>query len=94
MDANNDVFAHAIDWIWAALAGAFVTVSGAIVRLWRHEERIKSLENANAQRVEALRDLTRKVDENHNDIGGRIDAMGQEIRADLRLLMTRVIEKG
>lgn len=91
---TDDIYQHAIDWIWAAVAGAFIAVSGAIVRIWRHEERIKALEAANTERSGALRDLTRKVDDNHADIGNRIDELGQDIRADLRVILGRVMDKG
>lgn len=91
MDPQNDVFQHAIDWIWAALVGAFVTVSGAIIKVWRHEERIKALEAQHAEKINVLSDLTGKIDSNHEALTDRLASAVEDIRADLRVITTRCL---
>jgi hypothetical protein len=91
MDAGDEIFHKALDWIWLALVGAFVTVSGAIVRIWRHEERIKALEAASAAKLAVISGLGNKVDDNHTAITTRLDLAVKEIRDDLRIIMTRCL---
>ena len=91
MDANSDVWQHALDWVWAALVGAFVTVAGAIIRLWRHEERIKALEAQHVEKVTVLSNLSTQIDANHEALTDRLAAAVEDIRADLRVLTTRCL---
>ena len=88
---TDEIYSHAIDWIWGVALAISGVLGGAFVRLWRHEERIKALEAANLERTEAIHALGRKVDDNHGDIGSRIDSMSNEIRADLRVIMSRCL---
>ena len=91
MDANSDVWQHALDWVWAALVGAFVTVAGAIIRLWRHEERLKALEAQHVEKVTVLSNLSTQIDANHEALTDRLAAAVEDIRADLRVLTTRCL---
>ena len=91
MDANSDVWNHALDWVWAALVAAFVTVAGAIIRLWRHEERIKALESQHHEKISVLSTLTGKIDANHEALTDRLAAAVEDIRADLRVITTRCL---
>jgi hypothetical protein len=91
MDSNNDLLHHALDWLWAVVAGVFIIISGAIVRLWRHEERIKTLEEHHLQKINVLSDLSSKVDRNHSEITARLDLGLGEIRDDIRVLTTRCL---
>ena len=94
MDANSDVFHHAIDWVWAALVAAFVTVAGAIIRLWRHEERIKALEAQHVEKINVLSTLTGKIDANHEALTDRLASAVEDIRADIRVITTRCLMVG
>lgn len=91
MDAGNDFVNKALDWIWVALVGAFITVAGAIIRIWRHEERLKALEAASNHKLTIFNGLADKVDMNHEAITDRLDAAVKEIREDLRIIMTRCL---
>ena len=82
---------HALDWMWAVIASAAAVLGGAIVRLWRHEERLKALEVTAKERAEVLQDLSEKVDRNHSSVTDRIDALGKDIRDDLRIIMGRCL---
>jgi hypothetical protein len=85
------VYTRALDWLWAVIAGAFVLVGRAFVRLYRHEERIQSLEASRAERIRQMADLAEKVDANHQDTTARLDAIAEDIRADLRIIMNRCL---
>ena len=91
MDANSDVWQHALDWVWAALVGAFVTVAGAIIRLWRHEERLKALEAQHVEKVTVLSNLSTQIDANHEALTDRLAAAVEYIRADLRVITQRCL---
>ena len=91
MDAGDEFFRKALDWVWVSLVGAFVTVAGAIIRIWRHEERIKALEAASSHKLAIFSGLADKVDTNHEAITERLDAAVKEIREDLRIIMTRCL---
>ena len=82
---------HAVGAALAALGTFTLMVGGAIARLWRHEERIKALEGTQASRSAALDALAEKVDSHHASTAERIDTMGAEIRADLRVIMSRCL---
>jgi uncharacterized protein involved in exopolysaccharide biosynthesis len=75
----------------AALGAVFALMGGAYVRLFRHEERIRSLEDHHANKVKAIADLSERMDANHEATRARIDAVANEIRADLRIIMQRCI---
>lgn len=82
---------HAVGAALATMGAFALMVGGAIARLWRHEERIKALEGTQASRSAALDALAEKVDSHHAATTDRIDAMGEGIRADLRLIISRCL---
>lgn len=94
MDTNNDIFHHAIEWVWAVISGAAIVIGGAVVRLWRHEERIRTLEGYHLQKLSVLERLSDKVDANHLDTAARLDDLAKEIRADLRVIINRFLTVG
>lgn len=94
MDEEVSWLNHAVGAAIAALGGFALMVGGAIARMWRHEERIKALETGALARSAALDSLAEKVDSHHASTAERIDAMGAEIRADLRVIMSRCLTIG
>ena len=90
----NDIYDHAIDWLWAVVAGAIVVTGRAFVRIWRHEERIKALENVTDHHSLSLQDLSDKVDKSHHETRNHIDSRFEEVRNDLRLIMGRCLSIG
>lgn len=82
---------HAVGAALAALGAFALMVGGAIARLWRHEERIKALEDGRTTNATAIDALAAKVDDHHASTAERIDTMGAEIRADLRVIMSRCL---
>jgi hypothetical protein len=91
VDTNSDIFHHALDYIWIALSGAFVTVLGAIIKIWRHEERIKALEVQHSEKISVLSNLTTKIDKNHEALTDRLASSVEDIRADLRIITSRCL---
>ena len=87
----DDIYTRALDWIWAVVAGAAMVLGRAFVRIYRHEERIKSLEEARDQHSHALIDLSEKVDRAHHATRTHIDSRFEEIRDDLRIIMNRCL---
>ncbi len=82
---------HAITAALAAVGTFGLMVAGAFARLWRHEERIKALEDGRTTHATAIDALAAKVDDHHASTAERIDSMGAEIRADLRVIMSRCL---
>lgn len=82
---------HAITAALAAVGTFGLMVAGAFARLWRHEERIKALEDGRTTNATAIDALAAKVDDHHASTAERIDTMGAEIRADLRVIMSRCL---
>lgn len=82
---------HAITAALAAVGTFGLMVAGAFARLWRHEERIKALEDGRTTHATAIDALAEKVDNHHASTAERIDTMGAEIRADLRVIMSRCL---
>lgn len=82
---------HAVTATLAALGGFAVMVGGAIARLWGHEGRIKALEDGRTAHATAIDDLVKKVDAHHSATTERIDALGEGIRADLRVILSRCL---
>ena len=82
---------HAATAALTALGAFTLMVGGAIARLWRHEERIKALEDSHASRAAALDALSEKVDANHAAISERIDYNFEGIRSDLRVILSRCL---
>lgn len=80
---------HAVGAALAAIGTFGLMVAGAFVRLWRHEERIKSLEESAQSRSAAVDALSKKVDGHYSATVERIDNMSAEIRADLRIIQAR-----
>lgn len=80
---------HAVGAAFAAVGTFGLMVAGAFARLWRHEERIKALEDSAQARSAALTSLADKVDTHHSATVERIDSMSAEIRADLRVIQAR-----
>jgi len=87
----DDIYTRAIDWAWALVAGAAMVLGRAFVRIYRHEERIKSLEQTRDQHASALADLTEKVDSSHQATRTHIDSRFEEVRDDLRIIMGRCL---
>ena len=94
MDTNSDLAHHALEWLWAVVVGAAGVLGAAVVRLWRHEERIRTLEGYHLQKLSVLERLSDKVDANHLDTATRLDDLAKEIRADLRVIMNRLLTVG
>lgn len=82
---------HIIGWMGTAVAAVAALMGGALIKLWRHEERIRTLEHHHVNKIAALTDIAKKVDSNHAEMAERVDAMSKEIRADLRVIMTRCL---
>ena len=80
---------HAITAALAAVGTFGLMVAGAFVRLWRHEERIKAIEDSAQERSAALSSLADKVDQHHAVTVERSDSSNAEIRADLRIIQAR-----
>jgi chromosome segregation ATPase len=85
---------HAINALWAAIVGATTIIGAAIVRLWRHEERLKALEANHNRASETLSELSTKIDHNHNAITDRLASAVEDIRADLRVITQRCLMVG
>jgi hypothetical protein len=96
MDDNHGVnwLNYAITTTLTATGTALALMGGAYVRLFRHEERIKTLEEHHANKVKALSDLSDKIDLNHEATRERIDSVAAEIRSDLRIIMQRCMAFG
>lgn len=88
---TDDIWNHAIDWLWAVLAGAFIVIARSIIRLRGHEERIKALELSDERMEKTLRDLAKKMDDTHSATRSHIDSRVDDIRADLRIIMGRCL---
>lgn len=73
----DDPLNHAIDWLLGLATAAIAAVSGAIMKIWRHEERLKA--------------LAEKVDNNHNSLTDRLAGATEDIRADIRMLTNRLL---
>lgn len=82
---------HAITAALAAVGTFGLMVAGAFVRLWRHEERIKAIEDSAQERADALTSLSEKVDAYHAATGERIDTSLEGVRSDLRIIMSRCL---
>ena len=82
---------HAVTATLAALGGFAVMVGGAIARLWGHEGRIKALEDIQAARSAALTALSEKVDAHHAATSIRIDEGLENIRVDLRVILSHFL---
>ena len=87
----DDVYSRALDWLWAIVAGATVVLGRAFVRIWRHEERIKSLEQSREERIRTMAHMSQTIEANHRETTNRLDALGEDIRRDLRIIMTRCL---
>lgn len=82
---------HAVSAALAALGGFALIVGGAVSRLWGHEGRIKALEDVRATHATAIDDLVKKVDAHHTATAERIDQLGEGIRSDLRVILSRCL---
>ena len=87
----GDSFDHALEWLVGVASAATIAVSGAIVKIWRHEERIKSLEAVQAEKTAALSALAEKMDHNHEALTDRLAGAVEDIRADLRVITQRCL---
>lgn len=76
------------DWGWAVLLAVFAALGGGYIKLWRqhdrHHERLKALEDHHNERVRQVDHLTRTVEANRIEVSDKLDALGREIRQDLR----------
>lgn len=92
---------HLVEGVVAAVGGLAVLIGASIVRLWKHDERLRAIEERhlalearNDKRDEAIAELSRKVDETHAFTTERIDHMFTEIRKDLRVITTKCLAFG
>jgi hypothetical protein len=87
----GDSFDHAIQWLVGVASAATIAISGAIVKLWRHEERIKALESLHRDQADTLASVSEKIDKNHEAITDRLAGAVEDIRADLRIITQRCL---
>lgn len=90
----DDPLDHAIDWLLGLVTAAIIAVAGAIMKVWRHEERIKALEAHHNNHDDTLKALSDKVDHNHNSLTDRLAEATEDIRADIRVLTNRLLNGG
>lgn len=88
----ESLYDKALDWLWMVAIAVATVVGRAFVRIWRHEERIKALEAARSNEAKALSDLAKVVYENHESTREQLTDAMSEIRADLRIIMSKVID--
>src|SRR5688572_10166985 len=91
---------QAIEKAWYLLIAAAAGVAWIVRRVYSHEDRLQSLEQAQDQRTQAIAALSTKIDVQNTKIDSqtatlmeRIDNQAGETRADLRMITAELLKK-
>jgi hypothetical protein len=83
----------AADYAW----GLAVVIGGVVVAMLRKqstlEARIAALEDHHIERTRQLSVIDRKIDENQHLLLGSIDKSRDDLRADLRMIVSKLLDK-